>query len=215
MRPSPHGTWVVSALCGGCVGVWLLQQWTLPLPVGTEEFALSTLLERHFALHAQSLRAGALWQAVTYALLHGSLLHLGANLVGLWISGRTLVRFLGKGGLLWLLLLGALGGAAGYVATLLADPRLFVGTPCMGASAMVAACLGAATTLLPKGEVTLWVGLFPIHLRAGWLAPLVGLGLLAEAWVFPQVTAYGAHLGGYLVGLALGWAFRPQHARGA
>lgn len=165
---------------------------------------LADVFRETWALQAWALHAGAVWQPLTYAFVHGGWAHLLANLFGLALTGAALEAVLGARRLVRLFALGAAAGACGFLLTVLLDPRLPAAMACVGASACVAACLGAATTLAPRARVTLWVVAIPVPMRAIWLLPLFALFLVAEAWLWPGVTAYGAHLGGWLAGLLFG-----------
>lgn len=157
-----------------------------------------------FALTAEGLREGALWQTVTYAFLHGSWLHLIANAFGLLVTGIALERLLGTAAVLRLFLLAALAGALGFLLSIGLDPRLNARMACVGASGILAGCLGAAATLAPCCRLTLWVLLLPFPVRAWQLIPLILLLIASEAAFWPLTTAYGAHLGGFLAGLVWG-----------
>lgn len=174
------------------------------------DFVWGQALNTLFALRPESMGLGAVWQALTYALLHGTGIHLLINVVGLAITGATLERLLGGWRTLTLFALGAAAGACGFLESLLLDPRLPDFGVCVGASAILTACIGTATTLAWREKVTLWVAVFPIRLRAGWLFPLFLLFSLSEMFLWPTVTAYGAHLGGWVIGLLLGVAWRNQ-----
>lgn len=205
-RTESVGRRVVFALCGACFVVWLVQWWTqgLPAPNGVGSLSLSEALRSLFGLDAAAVRRGALWQPLTYAFLHGSWGHLIANLFGLGVTGGALAGVVGARRFLWLSVFGAAAGAVVFLLSAAFDPRLPVGTICVGASAVVAACIGAVTSLAPRCRVTLWVTVFPIPLRAGWLFPLFVLFSLCEAWFWPTTTAYGAHLGGWVAGVLFG-----------
>lgn len=205
-RTESVGRRVVLALCGMCFLVWLAQWWSqrLPAPDGVGGLSFSEALRNLFGLDATAVRRGALWQPLTYAFLHGSWAHLAANLFGLGLTGYALTNAVGARRFLWLFVLGAAAGAIGFLLSAAFDPRLPAGTVCVGASAAVAACIGAATSLAPRRRVTLWVTVFPIPLRAGWLFPLFLIFFLCEAWLWPTATAYGAHFGGWVAGLLFG-----------
>ncbi len=193
----------VMLLCLLCVALraaQMIEQSLLPR-LGVEGFTFFNSLTTTLALQAQTLREGALWQPLTYALVHGSPWHLTANLFGLLLTGRALEAVWGRGRMVRFMLLGAVAGAIGFLVSVWLDPRLSGGMVCVGASAVVTACIGAATALAPRERVVLWVICVPIPLRALWLLPVMLLFFLAEAIFFAQTTAYGAHLGGYLAGL--------------
>ncbi len=179
-----------------------IEETLLPL-FGVKGFSLYSALASTLTLQAEALRSGALWTPLTYAWIHASPLHLLLNLFGLWITGRSLERLLGRNAMVSILLLGSVAGAIGFLVSLGLDPRLSGELRCMGASAVVTACIGVATALAPRERITLWILFVPIPLKAGGLLPVL-LGLFAvEAVAFAQTTAYGAHLGGFLMGLLL------------
>lgn len=204
-RPSRYpATW---GLCGLCVAAWLIGLGAAevpPLRGAAGDFVWSRAWETLFALSPHAVAQGAVWQGVTYALLHGSWAHLLVNLVGLAVTGATLERLLGGRRTVTLFVLGAAAGACGFLASLALDPRLPDGMDCVGASAILTACIGAVTTLAWRERVVLWVAFLPVRLRAGWLLPLFLLFSACEAVYWPTFTAYGAHLGGWLAGLLLG-----------
>ena len=111
---------------------------------------------RLFALSAEGLRMGAWWQPLTYAVLHGSWAHLLANVFGLAVTGACLEHVLGARRLMGVVAVGAAFGAVGFLASLALDARLSGGASCVGASACLAACLGAVTGLAPRARVTLF-----------------------------------------------------------
>lgn len=179
-------TWVVEAFWGINISAWA-------------------------ALKVNSVRDGALWQPITYAFCHGPWWHLVINLFVLLVTGCTLERAIGSLRMLALILLAIPAGAVGFLLSLLLDPRLFVGTACVGASALSSACFGTIALLAPREKVTLWLLFIPIPFRAGWLLPLVGLLLCSEVLYTPGLTAYGAHLGGWLLGLGFALAVRDTN----
>jgi membrane associated rhomboid family serine protease len=194
---------VVPLFCVLClfVQILLLPDLRLPLPLASEDFFIADWLKATLPLTASHLQAGELWRAATYALLHGSWWHLVANLFGLWITGRTLEARIGWRKTAMLLLLGATAGAAGFMGSLLLDPRLSPHTTCIGASAILTACIGALSTYAPKADITLLIAVFPLRVRAFWLIPLM-LCIFTLECLYPHFgTAYGAHFGGWLAGL--------------
>lgn len=212
MSDSLHRARLIPLLCGICLFVQLITSpnFRLPLPLGAEDLFISDWMLRAFPLQAAALKAHEVWRIFTYSLLHGSWWHLGFNLFGLWITGITLERLLGWHKMLLLLLLASAAGATGFFATLLLDPRLSPQLTCIGASALLTTCLGVATTLAPKERLTLWLIVFPLRIKALYLAPLLFLIFCAEA-SFPNLgTAYGAHLGGWLIGMLIGFILHPS-----
>ena len=196
----------VPFFCGICLVLHVLASPFLRLPFafGTEDFFIADLLTSTLPLQIAPLQTGEGWRTLSYALLHGSWLHLLFNLFGLWLTGNTLERQFGWATTLGVFFVGATAGAAGFVASLLLDPRLSPATTCLGASAILTACIGTLTTAFPKHHLTLWLLFIPIRVRTLWLAPAL-FCLFATECLFPHLgTAYGAHLGGWLAGLLIG-----------
>lgn len=196
--PSFHDP-VMTGLCFLLFTIWVLEAfWGLPIATWA-------------ALRVRDLQDGALWQPLTYAFCHGPWWHLAINLFVLLVTGCTLERAMGSLRMLALIALAIPAGALGFLLSLLLDPRLVIGTACVGASALSSACFGTIALLAPREKVTLWVLFIPIPFRAGWLLPLAGLLLCAEIFYSPGLTAYGAHLGGWLLGLGFALAVRDTN----
>jgi membrane associated rhomboid family serine protease len=150
---------------------------------------------------------------VTSMFMHdpSGYLHLGGNMLFLWIFGDNVEDALGRGRYLAFYLLSGLAAALAQIAI---DPSSTV--PMVGASGAIAGVLAAYGSLYPRSPITvvnpvlpLWFffGLF-IQLPA-WVvileffvvnlwSGLGGLGLGAQGGV-----AFFAHLGGFVAGLFL------------
>jgi len=153
-----------------------------------------------FALQADGIRRGFLWQPLTYMFLHGGIWHLLVNLFVLWFFGREVEIFLGPRRFTGLYLGGGIAGAALWLAF-----NLQSAIPVVGASAAVLACVIAFATMFPDREVTLLVFfVLPVTLKAKYLA-LIAIAFDAVPLLEGASTnvAHLAHLGG----AALGWIF--------
>ncbi|MCF1505287.1 rhomboid family intramembrane serine protease [Afifella sp. H1R] len=139
---------------------------------------------------------------ITYAFLHGNLIHLGGNMLFLWIFGDNIEDALGHLRYLAFYLLGAAG--SGYIYTL-ANPASEA--PLIGASGAVAAIVGGYLILHPK--VKLWVlafGRIPLRLPAfivlgAWL--VFQIANLAMSTPESSNIGWWAHIGGFALGAAL------------
>lgn len=142
---------------------------------------------------------------LTSMFMHGGWMHLIGNMWFLWVFGNNIedsmghIRFL-----LFYLLTGVLASAA----HILVAPDSIV--PVVGASGAISGVMGGYIVLYPKVRVhtaipfgfyirvipmSAWVVLalwFGLQLLGGWLSSSVGGGV-----------AYGAHIGGFLAGVAL------------
>lgn len=165
------------------------------------QFALqlkgSHWLDAHGALSLEGIRAGRIWQLVTFQFLHGNLLHLALNGMTLYSFGRFLEQDLGRGRFLALYFIsGTAGGLLQVVATWLLrqDPAI----PVVGASAGISGLLGAF--ILSHPEVRLMMFPIPFKFRA-WSLLWIVLPLSVIGTVFPfGGIAHAAHLGGLLAG---------------
>ena len=148
---------------------------------------------------------------LTATLIHGGIAHLALNLVMLVYCGAQAERALGSGGTAVLYVIGAYAAAAGQWALMPASP-----VPMIGASGAISAAVGAYALLYGERRAK---PLGPIP------AGLVHVAWLAAAWIGIQAMigvaglgggpaiAVGAHVGGFLAGLALArplllWRYR-------
>ena len=151
---------------------------------------------------------------LTSMFLHGSLLHVGGNMLFLWIFGNNVEDALGR--IRFTLFYLAAGVAAALVQTLAtavkvaalpaAEAGLQLSVPMVGASGAIAGVLAAYLVLHPRARVQVLLLVFIVRLPAvvfigGWFL----LQLLAAVRGSTSAVAYSAHVGGFLAGLALIW----------
>jgi membrane associated rhomboid family serine protease len=145
----------------------------------------------------------------TSMFLHGGLLHLGGNMLFLWIFGNNIEDSMGRARFV---LFYVLGGLAALAAQVLTDTNAAV--PTIGASGAIAAVLGGYALLYPRARVVTVVFII-IFFTIVELPALLVLGL----WFLIQVlygasevsqplgesggVAYFAHIGGFVFGLLL------------
>jgi membrane associated rhomboid family serine protease len=154
------------------------------------------------------------WLTVfTSMFMHGSLLHLGGNMLFLWVFGNNIEDSMGR---LSFVAFYLLGGVAALAAQTLVDPNAAV--PTVGASGAIAAVLGGYAVLYPRARVITLIFII-IFFTVVELPALFVLG----AWFLLQVlygsaeltqplggsggVAYFAHIGGFVFGLLLIKAF--------
>lgn len=137
---------------------------------------------------------------VTYAFLHGNLLHLGGNMLFLWVFGDNVEDALGHVKFLFFYLACAAAGA--FVHGLIAPQS---DAPLIGASGAVAGIIAAYLLLHPS--VRVWVlALGRIPLRVPAIYPLlfwVGLQLFMLLSNMEDGVSYAAHVGGLIAGALL------------
>jgi membrane associated rhomboid family serine protease len=166
-------------------------------------------------LHTRSFGGGThLFPGVTVLtsmFMHGGILHLGGNMLYLWIFGDNIEDVMGHGRFILFYLL---TGAAATFAHAVVAPMSTV--PMIGASGAISGVLGAYLLLFPKARVKVLVilGFFiriisvPAVLMLGfWFLMQMLSGLLSEGGAGGGV-AWFAHVGGFVAGLALIKVFR-------
>ena len=159
-----------------------------------------------FALSAQGLRQGKIYQLLTFQFMHGGWWHLLGNMIGLYFFGRAMEETLGKKGLLILYLLSGTIGGLFQVAWAFIFPQF---GSVVGASAGVFGLIAAFATRAPDQPITLLVALiFPVTFPAKVLLIAEGamaiVGLVGPFLNFSAMTgniAHAAHLGGMLTGI--------------
>ncbi|TLM99433.1 rhomboid family intramembrane serine protease [bacterium] len=150
----------------------------------------------------------------TAMFMHGGWLHLGGNMLYLWIFGDNIEDRFGHAKFLFFYLV---CGIAATFAQLAFNPASNV--PNLGASGAIAGVLGAYILMFPKQKVNVLMGRGVIPMPA-----LVVLGLWIVLQIFSGIgsiaqtaetggVAYMAHIGGFLAGLALAFILRGN--RGA
>jgi membrane associated rhomboid family serine protease len=147
---------------------------------------------------------------VTSLFVHGGWLHLAFNMLYLWIFGNNVEDVMGRSRFIAFYLV---CGMVATTAQVLVDPRSVV--PIIGASGAIAGVLGAYFVLYPRAQVLTVVPLlvfYPVLTVPAWI--LLGVWFLAQA--VEAVVSYGdrtagvaffAHVGGFLIGMALAFVF--------
>ncbi len=147
---------------------------------------------------------------LTSLFLHGGFMHLAGNMLFLWIYGDNVEHRLGPARYLVAYL------GTGFLATL-SHAVLDFGSvlPMVGASGAISGVLGFYFIWFPRNRVRLWIMLFPFFMNVIY-AParlVLGMYLVVDNLLPFLVTrgaggggvAYGAHIGGFLGGLAYAW----------
>ena len=143
-----------------------------------------------------------------HMFLHGGLFHLLGNMLYLWIFGNNVEDVLGRFRFAIFYLVCGLSASLTHIAF---NPGSTV--PMIGASGAIGGVLGAYALLFPQARVRTLVFLF-IFVEVVPVPAAVMLGL----WFVMQLmniglgggVAWFAHIGGFLVGMALVWAFKKK-----
>ncbi|MCY3815764.1 MAG: rhomboid family intramembrane serine protease [Gammaproteobacteria bacterium] len=167
----------------------------------------------HGALLPPQLDWAPAWATVfTSMFLHGGWMHLGGNLLYLWIFGDNVEDALGRGRFVAFYLL--CGVAAALVQTVSETTSI---VPMIGASGAISGVLGAYLRLFPHARVRVLVPLFIVFYTIrvpAWV--VLGLWFLfqlaSSAMIQPGQggVAFFAHIGGFLSGLILVGLLMPR-----
>ncbi|GIU84202.1 MAG: hypothetical protein KatS3mg008_0977 [Acidimicrobiales bacterium] len=141
------------------------------------------------------------WLSVVVSMfLHGSLLHLGGNMLYLWIFGNNVEDHMGPMGFILAYL--ATGVAAAF-AHFAFDPASVV--PVVGASGAIAGVMGAYMVLWPGARILTATFFFFIHMiwLPAWL--VLGAWFVLQFFTAPDSgIAWMAHVGGFVAGVLVG-----------
>ncbi len=157
-------------------------------------------------------RIPAGWTLFTSLFLHGGILHVAGNMLYLWIFGNNVEDAMGRIRFVVFYLL--CGLAATYAHALMNSSST---VPLIGASGAISGVLGAYLLLYPRAKVVTLV-FFGLYVRTVMVPAMVVLGF----WFFLQFlsamgtssggggVAWYAHIGGFVVGMALIGLFKRR-----
>ena len=205
---SPYVSWTILALCV------LVFFWQTSINAYDERLAFYTygfvpaLLSGDVMLPAEIAIIPAWATIITSMFLHGGFLHVGGNMLYLWIFGDNVEDSMGPARFVVFYLL---CGAAAALAQFAINPASSV--PMVGASGGIAGILGAYVLLHPKAAIRTIIVVIVfirfINLPA-WL--ILGVWIAGQFVAVPAAlsetsggggVAYFAHIGGFIAGMAL------------
>ena len=193
------------AIIVGCILVWF---WQISLGLGEREAIMNFGLVPS-AFLGNTFQNGPitpLFTVFTSMFMHGGFMHLGGNMLYLWIFGDNIEGALGHVRFVFFYLI---CGTVAALAQVFVNPTSNI--PMIGASGAVSGVLGAYLIFYPRARVRtlVFLGIFITFLRL----PAV---FLLGVWIIGQVisamlsspgspgVAWFAHLGGFGCGLILG-----------
>lgn len=147
---------------------------------------------------------------ITHMFLHGSILHLGGNMLFLWVFGDNIEDAVGHFRfLVFYLLCGIAGGLAHTF--MLPDSNI----PLIGASGAISGIIGAYLMLHPRVQVwVLVLGRIPLPINAGLAIIAWFLFQIYQVWAITETgTAWWAHIGGFVAGIILILVMRRRGVR--
>ncbi|MCE5323668.1 rhomboid family intramembrane serine protease [bacterium] len=149
--------------------------------------------------------------------MHGSLVHIGGNMLYLWIFGNNIEDSLGHGRFIFFYLVCGLAAAVGQVILNISST-----VPMVGASGAIAGVLGAYLILYPRQDIRtlVFLGFFwtfievpALFVLGVWFATQL-FGLAGSGGMVGGGVAYGAHVGGFIAGVILIIIFGGRRLKG-
>jgi len=171
-----RGPVVTQALIAVNVGIFLLQ-----LAMGGNANGTGTWIYENGVLFGPVVADGEWWRLLTAAFLHYGLVHLGMNMLVLWILGQGVEEYFGHARYALLYFVSGLAGSAG--ALLLTPDAVTV-----GASGAIYGVFGAILVLERQGT----------YVFGGSVIPLLVINFAFTLFI-PGISK-GGHIGGFVGG---------------
>jgi membrane associated rhomboid family serine protease len=145
--------------------------------------------------------------------LHANLMHVAGNMLYLWIFGNNIEARLGPIPFLFWYLVTGVAALAFHAAF-----NLGSSVPLVGASGAISGVLGFYLLWFPRNVVKVWVFLFPFYIGVVRIGAVWVLGMyllldnLLPFLIAPAAggVAHGAHIGGFLAGMAAALVMRGR-----
>ncbi|MDQ4076281.1 MAG: rhomboid family intramembrane serine protease [Chloroflexota bacterium] len=198
-----------------------LFEWSLPGPLlEALVFQYGFVPVRFFS--GEGFGMERFYPLLTSMFLHGGWLHLGSNMLTLWVFGDNVEDRMGHIVYLLFYLVSGVIAALAHGLLLINSP-----IPTVGASGAIAGVLGAYMLLFPRARVVTLIPLF-IFFFVSEISAIFFIGIWFIAQLFSGIAALGpmmaetgvawwAHVGGFVAGLVfamfLGGPERPYLPR--
>ncbi len=179
-------------------------------------FSEYAVIPRHVVASLSNFQVDALASLFTSMFLHGGWLHLGGNMLYLWIFGDNVEEKMGHGRYFIFYLLCGLTATAVHIVV---DPASTM--PTVGASGAISGVLAAYLFMFPKAKVVTLIPIF-VFLQVAELPALVVLGMWFVLQFFNGLISLGfetagmggvawwAHIGGFAAGAILLLPFKKK-----
>jgi membrane associated rhomboid family serine protease len=153
---------------------------------------------------------GAFLPLVTSLFLHSGFAHIAGNMLFLWIFGDNVEDFFGHIPYLFFYLVCGIGSSLLHVLF-----NFNSSLPALGASGAISGVMGAYLILYPSSRILTLVFIFLVPIPAFFiLVYWFFLQFIAGVTSIGDVTqggvAWWAHVGGFLLGMAITWVIKPR-----
>jgi membrane associated rhomboid family serine protease len=169
-----------------------------------------TAIARYAVVPADITAGRHLGTLITSLFLHANLLHVGGNMLFLWIFGNNVEERLGE---IKFLIVYFAAGLAGSLLQVAITPTSTI--PLLGASGAISGILAAYVLYFPRARVLTFIIPFfiftlPAYIFIGYWIGLNALQAFLNIGVSGGGVAFFAHIGGFLTGLVLAILLRPR-----
>lgn len=199
-NPAKSRPVVTIVLIVTCIAIFL---WELSLGEAFDSAVMLLGLTPSLFAHPETQLFGvpAWLTIVTSMFLHAGWLHIGGNMLYLWIFGNNIEDAMGHGKFtLFYFVCGIVAG----LTMILVDSNSHA--PVVGASGAISGVLAAYMLLYPRARVRVWLFFYVVWIRAVWVVGVWFALQLLNAAATPASepgTAWWAHVGGFAAGLML------------
>jgi len=167
-------------------------------------------IARYAAIPADITAGRHLGTLITSLFLHANLLHVGGNMLFLWIFGNNVEDKLGE---LKFLVVYFASGIGGSLLQIFITPDSTV--PMLGASGAISGLLAAYVLYFPRARILTFVVPFfiftlPAYVFIGYWIALQALNAFLNIGAIGGGVAFFAHVGGFGTGLILALLLRPR-----
>ncbi len=167
-------------------------------------------ITQYAAIPADITAGRHLGTLITSMFLHANLLHVGGNMLFLWIFGNNVEDKLGE---LKFLVVYFASGLAGSLLQIFITPDSTI--PMLGASGAISGLLAAYVLYFPRARILTFVVPFfiftlPAYVFIGYWIALQALNAFLNIGAIGGGVAFFAHVGGFGTGLILALLLRPR-----
>jgi len=167
-------------------------------------------IARYAVIPADITAGRHLGTLITSMFLHANLLHVGGNMLFLWIFGNNVEDRIGE---IKFIIIYFAAGIAGSLLQIAINPASTV--PMLGASGAISGILAAYVLYFPRARVLTFI--FPFffvtltaYIFIGYWIALNALQAFLNIGVSGGGVAFFAHIGGFVSGLVLALLLRPR-----
>ncbi len=176
---------------------------------GFKVISLEEAIWRYGMIPNQIITGRRWYTLFTSMFLHGGVIHLGGNMLYLYIFGDNIEYEFGRWRYLIFYLFCGIAASVAHILSINTANDWFI--PAVGASGAISGVLGAYLLMYPKARIMTLVLVYWIYIvripavffLGFWFIFQFLEGMMTLGLGMPSGVAYWAHIGGFVVGLAL------------